>query len=101
MSLTLSAYHQKVPNQFDVPFFENNPNITFQFTNLDYWQLQQMRKFSQATPLMLFSDYGFNGETQKGSGLLKVSKLKIWTNEELADFEEIMDISWHQFCAYL
>ena len=101
MAFTLSPIQQKQAGQLWQPFFANNPNITFQFTNLDYWQLQQLRKFSASTPLLIFSDYGFNGESQKGKGYLKVSKLKVWTEEELGAFEEIMGISWSQFCAYL
>jgi hypothetical protein len=101
MAITLTSIQKNEAGQDPMPFFVNNPNISFQFTNLDYWQLQQLRKFSAAAPLTIFSDYGFNGETQKGRGVLKVSRLKIWSGEELASFEEIMGISWQQFSAYL
>lgn len=99
--MTLSTIQQIPAGQLPQPFFANNPTISFQFTNLNYWQLQELRKFSAGTPLVLFSDYGFNGETQKGRGCLKVSKLKVWTSQELSDFEEILGITWSQFCAYL
>lgn len=92
--ITLSPY-------CNLPFFTIEPNINFDFTSLSFWQLTEMKKFAAQTPLMLFSNYGFNGEIQKGKGTLTVSKLKIWNKAELEQFEDIMDQSWQNFCSYL
>lgn len=91
---TLSPYYRK-------PFFTIEPNINFDFTSLSFWQLTEMKKFAAQTPLVVFSNYGFNGEIQKGKGTLTVSKLKIWKEAELEQFENIMEQSWSNFCAYL
>ncbi|MEO6069795.1 MAG: hypothetical protein ABIN57_05210 [Chitinophagaceae bacterium] len=82
-------------------FFENNPNITFNYTSLSLWQMMELKRFARVTFLFLFYDYGYNCSTQKGRGTLKVSRLKAWNKNELAEFELITGQSWANFCSYL
>jgi hypothetical protein len=82
-------------------FFENNPNITFNYTSLSLWQMMELKRFARETLLLLFYDYGYNVATQKASGTLKVSRLKEWSRKELAEFELITGQTWANFCAYL
>ena len=82
-------------------FFENDPRIIFNFTNLTFTQILEIKTFAKKTMLILFGDYGFNNETQKGRGTLKVSKLKVWSKAEQKEFEDIMGQSWSNFNSFL
>ncbi|HVG40720.1 MAG TPA: hypothetical protein VM888_03835 [Chitinophagaceae bacterium] len=82
-------------------FFENNPNITFNYTSLTLWQMMELKRFARETLLFSFYDYGYNCTTLKGSGTLKVSRLKNWNKSELSEFELITGQTWANFCSYL
>jgi hypothetical protein len=99
--MTLSFKDYTLSPFIKAKFFENDPNITFNYTSLTLWQMMELKRFARETLLLLFYDYGYNCNTQKGSGTLKVSKLKTWNRKELAEFELITGQTWANFCAYL
>jgi hypothetical protein len=63
--------------------------------------MMEIKRFAKETWMVLFCDYGYNCVTQKGRGILKVSKLKAWTKRELTEFEQITGQTWANFCSFL
>ena len=88
---------KKITNRF----FENDPMINFKFTNLTFTQLLEIKAFAKNSKMILFGEYGYNSDTQKGTGTLIVSKLKVWSKAEQDEFEEIMGQSWTNFNSFL
>lgn len=82
-------------------FYENNSYLTFSFSKLKFWQIVEMKNFAAKTSFVVFENYGFNGERNEGRGTLNISRLKEWSQAEVAELEEILGKGMSNFWSFL